>query len=129
MCSVTYIHTLLKLHVNLTNNILILTPSSTAECYSNAYFTCGNNNCVARNQVCDGEDDCGDNTDEEQTCGILNPLLYYFTSFFFFFSLFFFRGVINDLSFLGPKVRRLFEIATKITFFSRFCLWRYGNKL
>ena len=31
-------------------------------------FTCDNGNCVPYSYKCDGADDCGDNSDEEQGC-------------------------------------------------------------
>ena len=31
-------------------------------------FTCNNKNCIGEMLKCDGQDDCGDNTDEEEGC-------------------------------------------------------------
>ena len=39
------------------------------DCNQNVYFACDNRNCVGKLQVCDGHNDCGDNSDEEQDCG------------------------------------------------------------
>ena len=36
------------------------------DCPSSGYFTCDNKDCVPNSEVCDGTDDCGDNSDEEQ---------------------------------------------------------------
>ena len=33
-------------------------------------FTCNNGDCEPESYVCDGTDDCGDNSDEEQNCGV-----------------------------------------------------------
>ena len=32
-------------------------------------FTCSNNRCIAANRTCDGNDDCGDDSDEVLNCG------------------------------------------------------------
>ena len=41
----------------------------TATCPPNK-FTCTNNNCVPRSHLCDGDDDCEDNSDETtDQCG------------------------------------------------------------
>ena len=38
-------------------------------------FTCSNLECRPESVVCDGNDDCGDNSDEEQDCsGMYNNL-------------------------------------------------------
>ena len=39
------------------------------DCPSSGYFTCDNKHCVPNSEVCDGTDDCGDDSDEEQNCG------------------------------------------------------------
>ena len=32
-------------------------------------FTCSNKRCIAANKICDGNDDCGDDSDEVLHCG------------------------------------------------------------
>ena len=36
-------------------------------------FTCANNNCLDARLMCDGNDDCGDNSDEGTICSGKNP--------------------------------------------------------
>ena len=45
------------------NNIIIADTCDSDE------FTCSNLKCRPESVVCDGNDDCGDNSDEEQDCG------------------------------------------------------------
>ena len=40
------------------------------DCSPQYYFRCDNSVCVEKSYVCDGIDSCGDNSDEEQNCGI-----------------------------------------------------------
>lgn len=53
------------------------TPTSSLEnvCRPSEYL-CGTGNCVAQDKYCDGEDDCGDNTDEPKYCTPCNRTLY-----------------------------------------------------
>ena len=37
------------------------------ECPTN-HFSCKNKNCISRAWVCDGDNDCGDNSDEMENC-------------------------------------------------------------
>lgn len=47
------------------------------ECVMPLYFLCQNNNCLPESHLCDGENDCGDNSDEDPNyCGKIN--LYYY---------------------------------------------------
>ena len=36
-------------------------------------FECNNRICISRDLKCSGVDDCGDNSDEMNVCGELNP--------------------------------------------------------
>lgn len=46
-----------------------LTPPTDSSCLWNQ-FACSKNKCIAKQWVCDGEDDCGDGLDEsEEVCG------------------------------------------------------------
>ena len=37
---------------------------TTGTCYTDYYFKCKNGNCISYTSVCDGTNDCGDNSDE-----------------------------------------------------------------
>lgn len=51
-----------------TSELLILIDSS---CLWNQ-FACSKNKCIAKQWLCDGEDDCGDGVDEsDELCGML----------------------------------------------------------
>ena len=50
--------------------LLLLLSSSVSECDEEEH-QCDNGNCVNERYVCDGEDDCGDNSDEVN-CGKLS---------------------------------------------------------
>ena len=41
--------------------------SADSDCRSSA-FTCDNGRCVAESDECDGNNDCGDNSDEQNCC-------------------------------------------------------------
>ena len=43
--------------------------STLSECDSDE-FKCRNGNCLRRGLVCDGSDDCGDDSDEDMLCGM-----------------------------------------------------------
>ena len=39
-------------------------------CREGLHFTCKNSLCIAIHLQCDGDDDCGDNSDEDERCKI-----------------------------------------------------------
>ncbi|XP_071872187.1 uncharacterized protein isoform X1 [Bombus fervidus] len=53
------------------------TPTTNLEnvCRPSEYL-CGTGNCVAQDKYCDGENDCGDNSDEPKYCTLCNRTLY-----------------------------------------------------
>ncbi|XP_076290732.1 uncharacterized protein LOC143214060 [Lasioglossum baleicum] len=50
-------------------------PDNVAVCRSSEYL-CDNGNCIAQDKYCNGENDCGDNSDEPKYCTPCNRTLY-----------------------------------------------------
>ena len=49
------------------NNIIVVEPEGPRNC-TDAEFRCGNLKCIPLAYTCDGEDDCGDESDEMDCC-------------------------------------------------------------
>lgn len=56
---------------------LFLSAAENVTCSDNK-FSCGNGKCIPRLWACDGDDDCGDNTDEDKNfCGMYKYFVCY----------------------------------------------------
>lgn len=55
-------------------NLKLSASIPASSCCSTGYFECNNLNCITSSNVCNGNDDCGDNSDESYlSCNTPSP--------------------------------------------------------